>query len=183
MSEFVFIMQGNFLTKKLGLKEYVVIPTALKISGTDETYEMHLQVSWLKVLKYFVRKLFGKPFNTRSRLEEMLNGYYHDMEQIARQVKSGVWAGKTVGFVATSHLSMLKAWQRAVVRSGGEFYWCETCIDPAARLGKFGWWLSQVASFGTVTDGKPPEQWSTCIVLYKGEILDDPGKQSADERT
>ena len=155
--------RGWMLTRSLGLKEYMLLESNLKIEGLPpgKVFETHLQASLLDVVK----KLVKKP-DFKQRTAEMRRSYFDDYEKIAEACRSGRW-GDRVYIVGITHPNVMKWWVEAFESAGFKAVHLGYNIDPGAKLGKLGWWMAQIASTGHARSKKPPENWKTCIAVWE----------------
>ena len=169
--EWYWYRRGWKLTRSLKLKEYLLVPTNLKVSGLPpgRVFENHLQASLLQMIMYLLK--IKKPVDFKLRTEEMKQSYFNDYSKIAENCKSGRW-GERVYIVGTTHPNMMKWWVDAFEASGFKALYLGTCIDPDAKLSRIGWWMAQIAATGQARSKKTPEKWETCIAVWeqKGDV-------------
>lgn len=172
IAQWLWFKKGWRLSRSLGLKEYLLLPSNLKIVGLPpgKVFENHLQASYLDVIKYLTG--IKKRPDFKQRTAEMRQSYFDDYRKIAEFCRSGRW-GERIYIVGTTHPNMMKWWVRAFEEAGFRAIYTGYNIDPGAKLGKLGWWMAQVAATGRARSKQPPEHWTTCIAVWENRSTGD----------
>lgn len=165
--KFAWFRKGWALTRSLGLKEYMLLESNLKLTelSPGKVFENHLQASLLEVIKYLSG--FKKRPDFKYRTAEMRQSYFDDYKKIAAVCKSDRW-GSRVYIVGTTHPNMMKWWVEAFESAGFKAIHLGYSADPGAKLGRIGWWLAQIAATGCARSKIPPGDWKTCIAVWEG---------------